>query len=86
MGVAIGFVLGYFLALSQGPLDFAEIRKAWGEIKSSEEMRTILAGGAGIVKQMLEQGSGELVEEAASVAASKLTIGQRLRLFLFGHA
>lgn len=86
MEFVIAFIVGYWLGTSSEPLDLKETRKAWKEVQKSKEFQTLLAGGSDVAKQVLEHGTGTLVKEIASAASSKLTLWQRLRLFLVGDA
>jgi len=64
MGVFIGFIIGYIIGTKSGPLDLDEIGQAWNEIKSSEELQAVVAGGADMALQMLKQGIGILSQVA----------------------
>lgn len=64
MGVVIGFVIGYILGTKDGPLKLDEISRAWDDIKKSEEAQALVAGGADLALQMLQQGLGIFLGQA----------------------
>lgn len=63
MEVVIGFMVGYYLGSITQPLDFAEINRAWQEIKKSEEAQAFMQGGAAIARQALRQSMSALLSE-----------------------
>ena len=85
MEFIIGFIVGYWLSNSIEPLDLEETNKAWQKIRKSEQFRELVDNSADIAKQLLDQGTDTLVEEAASAVSSRLTLWQRTRLFIFGE-
>jgi hypothetical protein len=55
MGVIIGVIVGYALGAKAGPEAWTEIEDAWHTIYTSEEVRDLVAGGADILRQVLEK-------------------------------
>jgi hypothetical protein len=55
MGVIIGVIVGYALGSKAGPDAWTEIEDAWHTIYTSEEVRDLVAGGADILRQLLEK-------------------------------
>ncbi|HEY1653230.1 MAG TPA: hypothetical protein VGG09_15195 [Acidimicrobiales bacterium] len=55
MGVIIGVIVGYALGAKAGPDAWTEIEDAWHTIYTSEEVRDLVAGGADIIRQVLEK-------------------------------
>ncbi len=72
MGVIIGVIVGYALGAQAGPDAWTEIEDAWHTIYTSEEVRDLLAGAGGIVRQV--------VEKRAEVIASLVGSPERPRL------
>lgn len=58
MEVVIGFIIGYILGTQSGPLDLDEISQAWEDIRKSEEVQALIAGGADIALQVFKQELG----------------------------
>ncbi len=55
MGVIIGVLIGYAMGSKAGPDAWAELEDAWHTIYTSEEVRDLVAGGADIVRQVVER-------------------------------
>jgi len=58
MGAIIGFLLGYVLGTRAGDKGWVELQESWETIRSSGEVRDILAGGLATGRDLLRQGAG----------------------------
>jgi len=65
MGAMIGFLLGYVLGTRAGDKGWRELQSSWHTIRSSDEVRDIVAGGLATARDLMRQGAG--------VAASRLS-------------
>ena len=64
MMALVGFALGYVVGVQQGKEGMARLIQSWQQIQGSEEFAAALETGremlVGIVKQVLESGTGEM--------------------------
>ncbi|MFI5040518.1 MAG: hypothetical protein ACHQNA_01495 [Acidimicrobiales bacterium] len=58
MGAIIGFLLGYVLGTRAGDKGWLELQESWNTIRSSEEVRDIIAGGWATGRDLMRQGAG----------------------------
>jgi len=65
MGAIVGFVLGYVLGTRAGPDGYEELVESWKTISSSEEVRQMVSGGIAVLRDLVRQGRGMLVERLA---------------------
>jgi hypothetical protein len=68
MGALAGFIVGYIAGVNAGPQGVDELRKAWQTISQSEESQGFAGAVTAFVKNLLAQGSGQAVEQVATLA------------------
>lgn len=68
MGALAGFIVGYIAGVNAGPQRVDELRKAWQTISQSEESQGFAGAVTAFVKNLLAQGSGQAVEQVATLA------------------
>ena len=66
MSVIVGVVVGYVLGTRSGDRKGSELRQAWREIRTSEQMRDTVAGGISIAGSVVQRGSQMLVDRLQS--------------------
>lgn len=66
MGAIVGVVIGYMLGTRAGERGGSELRASWHEIRTSEEMRDMVAGGISIAGSVVQRGSQMLVDRLQS--------------------
>jgi hypothetical protein len=57
MGAMVGVVIGYVLGTRAGEKGYEELRDAWKTIRSSDEVKDMVAGGFSIARGLLQRGS-----------------------------
>ena len=62
MGVIIGVLVGYALGTQSGEEGWAELSEAWTVIRSSEEVKDLVAGGLSMARDLLQRGAGIVAE------------------------
>jgi len=74
----VGFAVGYFVGAQQGREGLSKLISSWQEIQNSEEFAAIVESGremiTGLVKQVLEQGTGALAGEVKDVVNRRLRV------------
>ena len=66
MGTIVGVVIGYMLGTRAGERGRSELRESWHAIRTSDEMRDMVAGGISIAGSVVQRGSQMLVDRLQS--------------------
>ena len=66
MGAIIGAIVGYALGSRVGEQGWAEVQEAWSVIRTSEEIRDLVAAGVSITRGLLERGAEMLAGGAGN--------------------
>ena len=68
MGTMLGVVIGHVLGTRAGEKGYDELRDAWNTIRSSDEVKDMVAGGFSIARGLLQRG-GEMLATRLQPAA-----------------
>jgi hypothetical protein len=62
MGTMVGVMVGYVMGTRAGERGLEELRDAWNSLRSSEEVRTLAAGGVSIAGSLFQRGCSLLAD------------------------
>ncbi|MGH9107879.1 MAG: hypothetical protein ACRDY3_00170 [Acidimicrobiales bacterium] len=70
MGTIVGAMIGYVFGTQAGPQGWDDLRRAWGVISSSEEVRNLIDLSFSMAHGLVGRG-GELLAGAAGTSESR---------------
>ena len=70
MGAIVGAVVGYLYGSRVGKDGHAELKQSWETIRTSEEVRGMLAGGISIAGGLVQRGGQLLIDRLQGSSSS----------------
>jgi hypothetical protein len=83
MGALAGFIVGYVLGTKAGPEALERLRRAWDDIRESEDFRDLVASATGMAEQVVNrvgEGDGNIADRVRSAVAGETRDAMRRRL------